>query len=349
MIRVNMKILLCFILGLLFISCKDSNVNPIRDPEPCEVPMFGIGMHIAQRYIPLGVTKNHQKLFYTGYVDSNLHNVYIFDLNSKTHSIIQGNRISDYKNGTNIQKVLVCPYDSDIILIVSRVISKDLTPQNGLFNAYRYLRYSIPLDSIIDVTPSQYFETGIPRNLGIVPVTWLNSSSINNDLLDCGTNGIFHLQSGNVIETRSKPYPVILSVSVSGKYKVMINSSTSKIFLNDIPITNQNESKNFAFSHDEKFLAYSSDRIVDSLYLFKNFWATYFVDIQKTLKVGEVQFVNTIYHSKTFCSFRSNYEIIFGSNNETLIISLGRFTMESTPNLYEIDFNGKILRQLTNE
>lgn len=343
-----MKLLFSLILLCVFCSCSET-VNPIPDSEPCEVPTFGIGMQIAQRYIPLGVTNNYQNLFYTGYVDSNLYNVYIFDLNTKAQSVIQGNRISDYKNGTNIQKVLACPYDSDILLIVSRVISKDLTPQNGLFNAYRYLRYSIPLDSIIDVTPTQYFETGIPRNLGIVPVTWLSSSTINNDLLDCGTNGIFHLQSGNVIETRSKPYPVILSVSVSGKYKVMVNSSSSKIFLNDIPIANQNESKNFAFSHDEKFLAYSSDRIVDSLHLFKNFWATYIVDIQKTLEVGEVQFVNTIYHAKTFCSFKSNQEITFSSNSQTIILSLGRYTIESIPNLYEIDFNGKILRQLTNE
>ncbi|GEM_PF-5421999 len=35
-----MKIFFCLIIGFIILSCNESIVNPVPDPEPCEVPGY---------------------------------------------------------------------------------------------------------------------------------------------------------------------------------------------------------------------------------------------------------------------------------------------------------------------
>jgi hypothetical protein len=120
------------------------------------------------------------------------------------------------------------------------------------------------------------------------------------------------------------------------------------ISFNGVEITNSSQFKRlFQFSPDEKYFTYIEDIRFDTLNPFTFVQNLHIYDIEKTISTSKASLLKTIDLPKDLCAFQfANYVI---TPKNTIYISMSRFDFMPMTNLYEIDFNGKILRQLTNE
>ncbi|MBL8003630.1 MAG: hypothetical protein JNL36_00910 [Candidatus Kapabacteria bacterium] len=351
-----MKIFVNILIGLLFISCKDSNVNPTPDPvpEPCEVPIiYSSGGHVLDYTYPVAVTlDNKYFIFAGGNRDSTIAwNLYDNQKSTEEYLYFETFLPDIIKNSPRYGRGIPfpCPYNHNLLLFEISYVSDLLPPAvaNNV-NSIRYIVYDLTNKSVKDITPLQYFETGVPRSLGIRFMTWLSKSSEGNDFFDCGKSGVFHVQSAQIVE--SNPTVIVyLNVGSSGKIKIQNKVSDTLFSINNVSLNfDRNRIRSTRISPDEKFAAVFVERQgTDYLWPYY-YWEMYIIDVEKTLSTGTMVIHSKIDFPTKLCAFQASSNFVLTPNN-TIIISFSRYTIQEKSNLYEIDFNGKILRQLTNE
>ncbi|MBL8003629.1 MAG: hypothetical protein JNL36_00905 [Candidatus Kapabacteria bacterium] len=342
-----MKIFFSIIIGLMFISCNDSNVNSTPDPEPCEVPMINSSYgHISTYSYPIVLTKNNRFLFtvYQNLDTASICRVYDTE-NKNIHSIEWSNILNINIDKQKLFKVFTSPYEENVVLFEIGYHSNSFSSVVvGGVNAFRYVKYSANSKQIQDITPTQYFETGVPRSLGIRLMTWLSKSSSNNDFFDCGNSGVLHVQTGNIVEPHSGE--TYFSISSSGNYKTSRVPGDTMLRINDVRLDRFSSSTKF--SPDERYLVLMTTRQDTGLINWRHFWELYVYDINNTVTEKKPFIHSKIDFPTKLCAFQASSNFVITPNN-TIIISFSRYTIQDKSNLYEIDFNGKILRQLTNE
>ncbi len=347
--------LLTFVLFYIS-SCNQTTINPTPDPdpEPCEVPIiYSSGGHVLDYIYPVAITNDNKYIVFWGSNKDSTIAWNLYDIQTSTTKYIYFETLLPdiIKNSPRYRRGIPfsCPYNNNLILFEIPYVSDLLPPAVGnIDNSYRYILYDLLNKSIKDITPSQYFETGVPRSLGIRFMTWLSKSSNGNDFFDCGRSGVFHLQSAQVVE--SNPVDVTYyEVGKSGTIKILSAFSDTLRRLNTVPLQfTRNSIRATKISLDEKFVAVFFVRQgTDYLWPYY-FWEMYIIDVEKTLSTGTMNIHSKIDFPTKLCAFQASSNFVITPNN-TIIISFSRYTIQEKSNLYEIDFNGKILRQLTNE
>ena len=347
MSEVNMKIFVIILIGLLFISCKDSNVNPIPDPEPspCEVPLFGMFDHFSKGKVPISISSDNKILAYRSTLDT-FKKIYFQNLTSNQIHSISDAKFNQYL--AEFQKAFPSPYNNDEFIVVHK-FRNDSIPSGDtkkvFFTSRRLYLFNFSSQTLIEITPVKYIKFGLPAQFN--PIVWLKNSSQNNDFVDCGNGGVIHLQSGEVTIS-DKKYSSVLTKSNDGTIVVKINSNDSMVSLNEVPLVSWTSSSGFSLDKDNKFLSFLNYSTIDTINTFQNFWTIYIVDVSKTLNTNKVEYINVIDLKNVLCSFQTGSLITINSPN-SIILPLSRYSIQDKSNLYEIDFNGKILRQLTND
>jgi hypothetical protein len=341
--RINFYIIFIIVL-FVSISCNDKTVNPIPDPEPepCEVPKYNQYTMFSGAIRIYNISGDGKFIFYSKLVNEEDYRI-VTILNTVTNekkniridSLIDGNLEAPYI------RVLMCPYDNNIVLF-----ELIYYPMNSNVNSVRFFNYRIKENTFTDITASDYFITGI-KNFSNFDRIWHSNSTPNNDFITILDKGVYHLQSW---EQRELPNNNLSqrAISLSGKYELVRIKTDTMISLNGINITNPNEFKRlYQFSPDEKYFTFIEDTRFDTLNPFTFVQKLHIYDVEKTISTGKAVLHKTIDLPKDLCAFQFTNYVITPKN--TIYISMSRFDFMPMKNLYEIDFNGKILRQLTNE
>lgn len=326
------------------ISCNDKTVNPIPDPEPepCEVPKYNQYTMYSGAIRIHNISNDGKFLFYSKLEnDEDYKKVTILNTltNEKKEIMLDSLIFANFE--FPFVRVLVSPYDENVVLLE---LFHKLSNNSELYS--KYYKYLIKDNQILDVTPSIYFDNGIPINSTRDKV-WLTNSSAENDYFFILNKGVFRFQTWEHIETSNNSV-FQYAISNSAKYKVIQIKTDTFFTLNEFNITNSNQFKRqFQFSPDERFLMFIEDIQFDTLNPFTFVQKLHIYDVEKTISTGKASLLKTIDLPTDLCAFQfTNYVI---SPRNTIYISMSRFDFKPMKNIYEIDFNGKILRQLTNE
>ena len=342
-----MKILLCILIGILFISCKNSSVNPIPDSEPeqCEVPSGHPNSHFTSLYgIENSFNNGDYIFFYSMNSSSSGYDIFLYNVLTKKlerldiHSLFNGYITPPFCS------IHICPYDDNIALFEITYIEY----QDSMLSQTKvsYYRFNKKDKSFVEVTPSNKIDLKV-NNLGMLRKQWLTTSSPNNDYFDIQDFGVYKFQDWTQIQpaiTTNDQY----AVSNSGKYRLVKTKTDSVLYINSVKITNVSKQKSRgSFSPDERYIVFKEYGYFDTLYPNQQFWKMYIYDVEQTLASGKAVLYKTIDFKNQLCALQVGNFTITPQN--TILISMNRFAYRDKSNLYEIDFNGKILRQLTNE
>jgi|GEM_PF-6311537 len=340
-----MKILYSLFIGILLLSCNSSNIIPTSYDDSCKVPIGHLNSHFTSLYGIENSFNNGDYIFVYSLNSSDKgFEIYLYNVLTKNlerldiHSLLDGYITSPFCS------IHICPYDDNIALFEITYIKY----QDSMLSQTKvsYFRLNKKDKSFVDVTPSNEIDIKV-NNLGMLKKQWLSTSSPNNDLFDIQDFGVYKFQDWSQIQPVDKSF-YQYAVSSSGKYRLMKMKSDTVLYINSIKITDINNQKSRGvFSPNEKYLVFNEYGFFDTLYPNQQFWKMYIYDVEETLASGKAVLHTTIDYKNQLCALQvGNFNI---TPQNTILISMNRFTYKEKSDLYEIDFNGKILRQLTNE
>jgi hypothetical protein len=174
---------------------------------------------------------------------------------------------------------------------------------------------------------------------GIQILRWLPQSKPGDDYLFLSNNTIYHVQSGtfspgvaNVNLTSSNPS--IFSVSPDGK--ILYYKQGGKSYINNEEFTyDEPMLGRINWSNDSKYFVYQANGYNGHMFL----------EVCEVLSDGTIQKVNSIDLTKRFCSFGPCAFACFMSDKTLGVYFYKNNAMQG--NIYEVNFKGKILRQLS--
>lgn len=342
-----MKILFSLILLCVFCSCNETNVNPILDPEqePCEVPSGHPNSHFTSLYGIENCFKNGDYIFFYSINSNNSgYDIFLFNVLTKKFERLDIHGLLDGYITPPFCSIHICPYDDNIALfeITYNKYQDSMIPLTKV----SYFRFNKKDKSFVDVTPSNELDIKV-YNVGMLKKQWLSTSSTNNDFFDIQNFGVYKFQDWTQIQPPDNSVNQY-AVSSYGKYRLVKTKTDTALYINSLKITDDNKQKsNGTFSPDERYIVFKEYGYFDTLNPNQQFWKMYIYDVEQTLASGKAVLYKTIDFKNQLCALQVGNFTITPQN--TILISMNRFAYKEKSNLYEIDFNGKILRQLTNE
>jgi len=244
---------------------------------------------------------------------------------------------NDWCSFSNSARYSECPYDKNQFVGLLHTILSD-----GTTNSF-FSKFNIQTNSIEEIEINVNGESIRNLHQGIQILRWLPQSKPGDDYLFLSNNSIYHVQSGtfsqgvqNVILNSANTNAFSVSPNskyiyhkkyVQGNEKWYINNEE---FTYDVPMIDR-----INWSNDSRHFVYQANGYNGHMFL----------EVCEVLPNGTIQKVNSIDLTKRFCSFGPCAFACFLSDKTLGVYFYKNNAMQG--NIYEVDFRGKILRQLS--
>lgn len=231
--------------------------------------------------------------------------------------------------------VLPCPYDENVFMFIVEGYNKT---NETITHWYLYNTQS---NTFTKVTPSQYKDSGIKeKDFSTIsfPITWLSTSTKDNDILHLNFDGTFHLQLEEFIKKDSVK-TFYSEVSPNGNFVwtgyLLNGKNIEGRILNDAEIIQLDR---ILFSSDSKYIAVIAKTdfvLIDSLGDY--FKELHIINVEKTLAAGRVVIDKSLSLKDHFCSFRAGIYAQYVNKDKVLVSWSYQYDDRGT--IYEVDMN----------
>jgi hypothetical protein len=240
---------------------------------------------------------------------------------------------NDWCSFSNSARYSECLYDNNqFVGLLHNILSDGTT--NSFFS-----KFNIQTNSIEEIEINVNGESIRKLYQGIQILRWLPKSKPGDDYLFLSNNTIYHVQRrtfspGVTSVNLTSSNPSIFSVSPDGKY--IYHKQGGKPFINNEEFTYDEPALGrINWSNDSKYFVYQANGYNGHMFL----------EVCEVLPNGTIQKVNSIDLTKRFCSFGPCAFACFMSDNTLGVYFYKNNAMQG--NIYEVNFKGKILRQLS--